>query len=231
MKVQAGQLYGVLTGDIVASSALPLHERKRLHVVMTEGGRILQDHLGPRMPLPLDIFSGDGWQVLLSQPADLLRAALLYRAYIRSHIAADTRVVMAVGTIDFVPRNRVSEGEGVAFQRSGRLLRELKGKIGMRFVAEEDARWHGWDAAVQAVDALVVQAWNDKRSLALTGALRGLKQQEIAHLWDEPVTQQAIQKFLSKSGWECVETVLSMFERDFKQPQEVVNDTNNPGRL
>jgi hypothetical protein len=27
MKVQTGQLYGVLTGDIVASSALPLPER------------------------------------------------------------------------------------------------------------------------------------------------------------------------------------------------------------
>jgi hypothetical protein len=222
MKVNIGQLYGVMTGDIVSSSDLPTPERKRLHDVMTEGGTVLKSYFGPRMPLPLDIFSGDGWQVLLDQPVDLLRAALLYRVYIRSHIAADTRVVMAIGTVDFVPKSRVSEGEGVAFQRSGRLLRELKGRIRMRFTADDDARWHGWDAAVQALDALVVQSWNDKRSRALTGALRGMKQQEIALLWDDdPIRQQTVQRHLQRAGWEWVEPVLARFEKSLSAITEV----------
>jgi len=234
MKVDANHNYGVLTGDIVASTSLRSSDRKRLYDVMQDGGEELRTFMGERMPLPLDIYSGDSWQILLSEPRSLLRAGLFYRAFIRAHMPvdltrldlpkggnsqtplADTRVALAIGRIDFVPKQRISEAEGPALQASGRLLKELTGKVRMRLVWDGASQAQTWDLLLQAMDALIVQTWSPRRCQCVLGALRGMKQREIADRQEVPVKQQTVQRLLDRAGWEWVEKVLDRFENSQK---------------
>lgn len=214
MKVKTGKLYAVITGDIVASSRLSPKERLQLHAVMKRAGSELKNQLGPAMPLGVDIYGGDTWQVLLSEPKKALCAALLYRAHLlASTEKTDTRLVIGIGTVDFVPRGRVSEGEGEAFQASGRLLTEGQGASRMRFAAPGHPEWELWDVVVTLLDALIVRQWTAKRALALTGALRHWTQKRIRTLWKPPIRQQSVVEHLQGAAWEATEQTLDAFER------------------
>ncbi len=134
MEVTKGKLYGVVTGDVVASSKLSPPDRERLFAVMKEASRELRQWLGEAMPLEVDIYGGDSWQILLATPGKALAAALFFRAYLRAHPPhCDSRFAVAIGPIDFVPGKNVSEGDGDAFRRSGQMLEGGLGKRRMGF--------------------------------------------------------------------------------------------------
>ena len=83
MKIEAGKLYAVITGDIVDSSKLPPKKRQQLHKVMKEGSNALRKAFKKDVPMNVDIFRGDSWQMLVSDPSKSLRLGLFYRAYIK----------------------------------------------------------------------------------------------------------------------------------------------------
>lgn len=174
----------------------------------------MENQFGTAIPLGADIYGGDTWQMLLSEPKTALRAGLLYRAHLKASMDnTDTRLVIGVGTIDFVPSGRVSEGEGEAFRVSGRLLSEGTSSSRMRFSAPRHPEWDFIDLAVCLLDALIVRQWTTKRALAITGALRGWTQEKIAGLWNPPIRQQSVVDHLQGAAWEATEQTLDAFER------------------
>ena len=79
VRIEKGKLYAVITGDIVKSSELDVKARRALFGAMREVGDQLRDWLGETvMPYPLDIFGGDGWQLLLADPERALDAAVFF---------------------------------------------------------------------------------------------------------------------------------------------------------
>ena len=61
-----------------------------------------------------EFYRGDGWQMVVDEPAQSLRVALFYRAALRSRMESrqfDARMAIAIGTIDFVPVGSVLLGE------------------------------------------------------------------------------------------------------------------------
>lgn len=212
MKTSARKTYCVLTGDVVGSTDLDRAARRRLHDTMKRAGADLRSLLGAAMPLDVDIFRGDSWQLLLTTPSVALRAALFYRASVIAHAApVDTRVAMAVGAIDFVPSDRVSEGEGPAFRMSGRLLESDRARR-LAFAAPGRAPLAPWDVVFRLLDDIIVNRWTAKRALAVTGALRGWKQARIARLWRPRISQPSVGKHLKGASWDAVESTLAAFE-------------------
>jgi hypothetical protein len=70
-----------------------------------------------------------------------------------------------------------------------------------------------FDVIVRLIDAIATR-WTDKQALAISGALRGMKQEEIAEkLWKKKITQQAVAQHLSRAGWDAVEKGIEYFER------------------
>jgi hypothetical protein len=206
----------VLTGDVVGSTQLSAEARARLHRVMRKTGALVWRALGRTvMPLSADIFGGDSWQLLLTQPGAALRAALLYRAVLVGTMntkGLDTRVVIAVGTVDFVPRRKVSEGEGEAFRASGRLLAEKEGRSRrMRFAAPGAPDAAVWDLVVQWMDTAIVSSWTPSRALAVSGAVRGWTQERISSVWRPPISQPAVGKHLRGAEWPMISTTLDAF--------------------
>lgn len=181
---------------------------------MKTGSSLLEEWLGRKvMPLDVDIFSGDSWQVLLTNPGKTLAAGLLYRAHLRSSgLKCDTRFVVGIGAIDFVPGKNVSEGDGEAFRLSGQLLREGLRKRRMAFAAHDLQATHQWDLAFDLIDSLASQHWSEKQALAMTGALRGWKQEDIGTLWSPRIEQPSVNRSLKSAGWSSISRAIAEFE-------------------
>lgn len=218
MKIQRGKLYAVITGDIIGSSRLPEVDRRRLHQVMKRGSAKLHKAFGKAVPLDVDIFRGDSWQLLVADPIKSLRIGLFYRAFIRVKMQSnkiDTRMSIAVGTIDFIPGNRVSSGDGSAYRRSGAALAKMLRPYRICFEGiekESEQRLNAVEAVVQLIDVLAMN-WTEKQAQAITGALQGWTQEKIAKSWwENPITQQAIGQHLDKAGWYAVANGLRFFE-------------------
>lgn len=125
MKVESGKIYAVITGDIVGSSKLKPAERKELHTALKDTSDKLTEHFKQLVPLRVEIFRGDSWQLLVIDPAQSLRIGLFFRAFLRGKMKStrvDTRISIGVGSIDLIPEGSISSGDGEAFRSSGEAL-------------------------------------------------------------------------------------------------------------
>src|SRR5688572_19404575 len=99
----AEKKYAVLTGDVVGSSRFEPADLKALMQRLRKGAEDFSKVFPGVVRGRLDVFSGDGWQLLLEDWRMALRAALFLRAVVRSErLKADTRVAIGVGRIDQV---------------------------------------------------------------------------------------------------------------------------------
>ncbi|MFZ2631057.1 MAG: hypothetical protein WA081_02740 [Desulfosalsimonadaceae bacterium] len=239
MKVDPKKNYAVITGDFIGFSGLPAQVRQRMYFVLKECGNALESAFPGILPCEVDVFRGDGWQVLINDPALSLRAALFIRAHIRFHlpeaatangfgektgikpeinpkIQMNTRLSIGVGPIDYVPDNRVSAGDGPAFRRSGKLLEKMASpKAGtMRFAAEgeDDIRMGRLLDGIVRLTGELADRWTSKQALAVTGALQGWTHPQIARLWPEGVDPRTVGKHLQKAGWNAISHGLRVFE-------------------
>ncbi len=214
MKVEPGKVYAVITGDIVASSKHGPASRERLYRLMREEASVMRGWLGPVMPLDLDIYGGDAWQLLLADPSKALAAALYYRAFLIAG-ACDTRVAVAVGTVDFVPQERVSEGDGEAFRLSGRLASEAPEGRRMWFGLGDPSQSAPWDTVFDLIDSIITRHWTQKRALAVSGAVRSLKLGEIADLWSPEIADSTVHSHLQGACCPAISRAERQFSRSW----------------
>ena len=178
MEIMTGKRYAVITGDIVGSRKFPEKARRDLHTVMTAGAEALCKVFGDAVPLEMDTFRGDAWQMVVADPARALRIGSFYRAFLRAEIRdvkADSRLAIAVGTIDFIPAAKVSSGDGEAYRLSGNLLERMprQQRLAFAFAAKEsDDRVAALKTVITLMDVLAAN-WSEKQSQAITGALQG----------------------------------------------------------
>ncbi|MCI0451399.1 MAG: SatD family protein [Candidatus Latescibacteria bacterium] len=211
--------HAVITGDIVSSGRLPQREFKSVQDVLKRAAEEIRAKLGAQVPLPLEVFRGDSWQIMVIDPSLALRVALYLRAYVRAEApssSVDTRFAIGVGTIDTPPERSVGEGRGDAFRVSGELL-DRKASSRMQFGiangAGDDAREErSLDVLLHVLD-IVVRRWTSAQAHAVRGALLDWKQEKIAETWPgRPITQQAAAQHLARSGWDGVREAVEYYE-------------------
>jgi hypothetical protein len=211
-------LRAVLTGDVVASTRLPLEQRSHFPALFEGLPRSLGTAFGDDLlPFGVDTVRGDGFQTLVSNPAMALRVALFIRASVRALAEvgyAHLRIAIGIGTVDFMG-NRVSEGLGAAFQLSGKRLDRMKSDSRFGIDCRLDGFDTGtWDVVLGLMDVLV-DTWTPKQAAAVCGALKGWTQQSIADRWDVPIKQQTVARHLKRAGWGALVTALEHFEDSF----------------
>jgi hypothetical protein len=180
----------------------------------------IQERYGAAVPYPMAIFRGDSWQVYVADAAQALRIALSFRAALQAEASVDTRVGLALDTVDTVDESNVSASMGLAFQRSGQALDTLQTPRRMRCLvpeAAEDIMQLGADAVCDLADHLAIH-WTDAQAqavalrLMLTTDKSPPSQRDIAHHWQpEPITQQAVSKHLQQAAWRRLEAALNYF--------------------
>jgi len=217
MKVERGKVYAVITGDIVGSSKLKPAERKELHAALKDTSDMLTEHFKQLVPLQVDIFRGDSWQLLVIDPAQSLRIGLFFRAFLRGKMKStrvDTRISIGVGSIDIMPEESISSGDGEAFRSSGEALESLSRthRMTISFPQSLISNNHqALDVILKLIDALA-RDWTEKQAHAVSGALLEYTQEKIARTWFErEISQQAVAQHLDRAGWNAVEIGLNYF--------------------
>jgi hypothetical protein len=113
----------VVTGDVVQSARLSSQKFKDVQEIIRHASDEVAQFFPDRAPFPIEVFRGDSWQLLITDPTDALRIGLFLRAYLRANAKhVDTRISIGVGPIDTQPAQTVGEGRGEAFRLSGELL-------------------------------------------------------------------------------------------------------------
>ena len=120
------KIKGVITGDIIDSSAIQIEYRDFLLKSIQK----IAEELNVIEPLKIEFFRGDSFQMVINNPENAMQIAILLRAGLKSHTPKgcekpwDARLSLGVGTISYHADNVVlSDGE--AFQYSGRELDEM----------------------------------------------------------------------------------------------------------
>jgi hypothetical protein len=222
MDIIQGKLYAVITGDIVGSSKFSETVRIKLHSVMVKGGETLRQIFPSAVPWNLEIFRGDSWQLVVTDPSLSLRVALFYRAFLRAHLEkskVESRLAIAVGTIDFIPNNKISAGDGQAFQKSGRLLENMLKQNRMTFViaGQENTDIHSALGTIILLIDTLAKRWTARQAQAIANALQGWTQEKIAaNFRPKPIRQQAVAQHLEGAGWSAIEKGLIFFEQRLK---------------
>jgi hypothetical protein len=216
MRIDPTKPYAVISGDFIGFSHLPLKNRQAMYFILKSGGREVSEAFPGIMPWDVDMFRGDGWQMLLNDPVRSLRASLYFRAYIRSkttHRKIDTRMAIAVGTIDYVPENRVSAGDGAAFRISGRMLEKMNRSKSatMRFMMEDKKTAMLLDRTVLKAGVLAAQ-WTALQANALMGSLKGWTHDQISAAGHPGISSQAIRRRIIRAGWPQINHALSVYE-------------------
>ncbi|HZL41709.1 MAG TPA: hypothetical protein VFD66_00345, partial [Verrucomicrobiae bacterium] len=214
LKLNPGQRYAVLTGDVVESSKLGEAARRELPVALEKASRAARALYGKAVPLDADVFRGDSWQLVVTDAKLGLRVAVFFRAHLHGNapgVGLDTRIAIGIGTINFVPKGRVSQGDGPAFRESGKVLERMPKNRRLGLSVAETETPAGIAPVIGLMDT-VMERWTEKQSLAVAGMLQGLPQSQIAELWNPPVKQPVVARHLRQAGWEAVEAGLTYVE-------------------
>ncbi len=211
------QRYAVLTGDIVGSSKLEPAALMALMQRLRDGAERFARVFRGAVVGELDVFSGDGWQLLMQDWRRSVRAAVYMRAVAKGdvEIEADTRVALGWGSIDAqtLRPERISASTGEAFLLSGRALKAMKKQDRLAVDCGDVAdRGELLRAALGLVDELA-RRWTARQAMTLAGALLGEGQAEIANGIGRK--QSTVHQSLHTAGWQSIEGLLDGVENRF----------------
>ena len=209
--------YAVITGDIVDSSRFTGEERRQLLGYLKNALAVPAQILGSEvMAFPFDIHRGDGFQGVLHQPTEALKAAIIVRAALRGSIKTtlsntiDARIAIGIGSITLMPDKTGGEGDGEAYRNSGLQLDLMMQNNRLLFVKtpnEEINKELNVECAL--LDTLVTK-WSAEQALAIIEFLKGKTQQEMAETFE--VSQPAIGKRLLAANLYAFELALNRFD-------------------
>ncbi len=200
----------VLTGDIIGSSGLSPEEHRKVVAIVKSVAHVFPDEVVGRV----DVFSGDSWQMLVSDCGMSLRIALYLRAILKREKAfsVDSRISIAWGEVDMEQVNveRVSESTGELFTLSGRGLAELKKAALMCFSALHDDYLSAAVGGSLGLIDVLVQQWSWEQARAVVATLAGKTQVAIAAEFG--VGQSSINKSLQAAHWMEIASTLNCLD-------------------
>ncbi len=206
----SSSLYAVITGDLVKSSKLSAEHRSQIRGVLKDAFEEIQSLAAGRA---FEMYRGDSFQGVLSDPAEALRAVLILRSMLRanqpseSDTAWDARMAVGIGTIEHLPEN-ASEGDGEAYRRSGPALDGMKSSKKLCIITPWDDFNSELEASAALLDAVIAK-WSVGQAEVVLELLREKSRQEIGKDFD--ISQAAVHYRVKGAGWFAVEKFLDRY--------------------
>lgn len=210
------KIWAVLTGDIVASSKLSPSGLNAVLQRLRDGAKRFQDAYPNSVLGKLDVFSGDGWQMLMRNSQLSLRAAIFMRACVKSEEGekSDSRVAIAWGKIDAenLKPEKLSESTGEAFTASGRALKGMQKSAKMALSPGNEGAPDFRGLLIASIHLLdeIVSHWEPGQAQSVALALLDRTQVRISE--DLDISQSAVSQALQSAGWGVVELFVSTLE-------------------
>jgi hypothetical protein len=199
----------VITGDVVKSKNISDKEKlvKALRAIFNDLSlQFSFDNL-------FEIYRGDSFQALLSNPQDALRIALLIRlGLLQNENRWDARLGIGLGQVSYKNENiKISNGE--AFELSGLGLDEIKQTDKRIEIKHKSNLINKQLASFNRLTESIMKRWSPKTSLVVYRILLfGETQKQIAKKLG--VSQSAIQQRLAAADFDAIITYIRYFENN-----------------
>lgn len=221
------KLYGIITGDIVASQAIAPKMRQRLFA--DTDAFLLQ--LSNDWIRRYETYRGDSLQCEVQRPEEALRIALMIRCFFKAYIpgkgvtkgrkkqsakgyfatAFDIRLAVGIGEVDFIEKKKISSSDGQAFRLSGEALDDLKKENSRIAVKTLHPSFNEpIEAAILLLDA-IMQKWTQNGAEVILYKLQNKKDDEIAALLN--ISQPAVNQRKKNAQWPAIEKLIAYFEK------------------
>ena len=196
----------VLTGDLIASTALPRARLENAIQALAQAAQQISDWQGGASPR-FTRSRGDGWQIYLVHPEMALRAALYLRAALRiGGKDLSTRVSIATGPATLPDAPDLNHAGGAAFVASGRGLDAMTGPVTMT---------HASGGALAAATCLadhISQSWTSAQARALLHMLPPTPPTRTEAAAQIGISRQAVDQALSGAGYAALTEALALIE-------------------
>lgn len=201
---------GIITGDVIESSAIKLNDRK----VLLSTIKTIVDELQRLSTLKMELFRGDSFQIMVKNPAEALKCAVLIRAGLKMNTPDksanrwDARVAIGIGEIDYVSESVITS-DGEAFRLSGHEFDNL-GKKNLAIATP----WNEVNDELKVSTAFadeIITRWSPSQAQVIyQSVLYGMLQKDIASQQNQSV--QNINKLLLAGR----ENLISLYLNRFK---------------
>lgn len=213
------KIYGVITGDLVKSAAL----RSKRDEILSQLRKILDS--AKRLETEKtefivfsEIFRGDSFQGILSNPSISLKVALYIRAeLLKMRInkkQADARIGIGIGTVDFLNEKSVEESDGEAFRYSGQTLDKTKKFRRLSILSSSQEVNRHFSLLASLLDA-IIQRWSIEQAEAVSLWLQRKTQESISEILG--IKQPAVHQRLQIAGHFAIKEALDYFESTINQ--------------
>lgn len=200
-------MIGVITGDIINSRKVADASSwlSRLKVALLAAGPT---------PKVWEVTRGDSFQVEIAQPEDVLQKALHIKALIKQIAGLDVRMAIGIGDKTY-DAPKISEANGEAFVRSGRLFDQLKkNTLAIR------SPWDEVDKAINIcleLALLTMDRWtpNSAEIVALTIEHPGKTQLELGKILQ--ISQGRISERQQRAGFDEIMKMEAYFRETIRQ--------------
>ncbi len=206
-----------MTGDIVNFSKFAIKDRSDILMVLKSSFETINKIFPDAVFAPFEIYRGDSFQGVLSRPEIALTAAILIRASLRQGVEAkkrskslDARISIGIGTIDFLPNGRGTEGDGDAFRLSGPVLDEMKGEQRLLIRTLQDRINEELDVECALLDWLI-NRWSSEQAQSILCQFKGLTQERSAK--ELGISQPAFSLRLQSAGGSVIEKFIKRYEQ------------------
>ena len=188
-----------------------------------------------------EMFRGDSLQCVISNKENVLRVALMIRAWMKSYSPLktetkqmqyqaigklktkgyfsgqqDIRLAIGIGKVDFL-KNKLSDSDGEAFHLSGQGLDSLKDTSYRMIVQTTDKKFNETIEAVMPLLDAVLEKWTSNQAEIILYKLKDYKEEQIA--LQIGISQSAVNQRTKTSQWSAIEKLVVWFEKTIKDGQ------------
>jgi|SRR5690606_1065358 len=200
-------MIGVITGDIINSGKAtnPGDWLSRLKIALAAEGPT---------PKVWEVTRGDSFQVEIAQPENVLQKALYIKALIKCIGGLDVRMALGIGSKTY-DAPKISEANGEAFVRSGRLFDQLK-----KNTLAISSPWEEVDKTINLcleLALLTMDRWtpNSAEIMALAIEHPGKTQLELAKILQ--ISQGRISERQQRAGYDEIIKMEAYFRDTIRQ--------------
>jgi hypothetical protein len=194
------KIYAVITGDIVKSGKFG-REREKALKILKDALNSLSDFRGKSIEGVSDIFRGDSFQIVVSEPKHALEIAIYLKAQLLSKTIKgkiiDVRIAIGIGNIESLNRKNIKESDGEAFRLSGKALDNISKYRRFSIKSGIDELNKQLEFISSSIDS-ITRRWSPEQAEAILLWLRGDTQISISKKLE--ISQPAVNQRLQLGG-------------------------------
>lgn len=194
------KIYAVITGDIVKSRKFGSNREKALKA-LKETLDSLRNYKNKSIGGISDIFRGDSFQIVISEPKHALETAIYLKAELISKTikekSIDVRIGIGIGKIEAFNKENIPESDGEAFRLSGNALDNISKYRRFSIKSGIDELNKQLEFISSSIDS-ITRRWSPQQAEAILLWLKGFTQTSISKKLG--ISQPAVNQRLQLGG-------------------------------